>query len=184
MLTAITSWRGNPDEVRSARVYSQCSVRESRPKPVLAMASILRPRLAAADRSSPTGRRCIPAFGSRIRREHPLPEHLRRFAAEANPTRSERDSYAPKTCIPYVHFSTGGSDTPKAKGSRPALYYRGRGATVADRPFHRRIRDTWTALKRWVQRAEPEAPEDPYAYVGAPTKPRTPRRSAAAKAEP
>ena len=49
---------------------------------------------------------------------------------------------------------------------------------------HRRIRATCTTLKRWFQRAEPEAPEDPYAYAGAPKKPRTPRRSAAAKAEP
>ncbi|HEY1220247.1 MAG: hypothetical protein ABSE42_04150 [Bryobacteraceae bacterium] len=55
---------------------------------------------------------------------------------------------------------------------------------MAYRPVRRRIRDTWTALKRWFRRAEPETPEDPYAYVGAPKKPRTPRRSAAAKAEP
>ena len=55
---------------------------------------------------------------------------------------------------------------------------------MAHRPVHRRIRDTWGTLKRWFQRAEPEAPEDPYAYAGAPKKPRTPRRSAAAKAEP
>jgi len=55
---------------------------------------------------------------------------------------------------------------------------------VAYRPVHRRIRDTWKAVKRWFQRAEPEPPEDPYAYVGAPKKPRTPSRSASAEAEP
>ena len=55
---------------------------------------------------------------------------------------------------------------------------------MAYRPVHRRIRDTWTAVKRWLQRAEPEPPEDPYAYVGAPKKPRTPTRSASAEAEP
>ncbi len=32
-------------------------------------------------------------------------------------------------------------------------------------------------------RKEPEAPEDPYSYVTAPRKPRTPNRSAAAVAE-
>jgi len=53
---------------------------------------------------------------------------------------------------------------------------------VAYDRVHRRIRDTWTALKRWFQCAEPEAPEE--AYVGAPRKPRTPRRRAAAEAEP
>lgn len=34
------------------------------------------------------------------------------------------------------------------------------------------------------RKPEPESPEDPYSYVGAPKKPRTPRRSAAAVAEP
>ncbi len=55
---------------------------------------------------------------------------------------------------------------------------------MAYRRVRPRIRDSWTTLKRWFQRAEPEAPDDPYAYVGAPKKPRTPPRSAAAKAEP
>jgi hypothetical protein len=64
------------------------------------------------------------------------------------------------------------------------VYDRGRRVAMAYRPVHRRIHDTWSKMKRWFQRAEPEAPEDPYAYVGAPKKPRTPPRSAAAKAEP
>lgn len=55
---------------------------------------------------------------------------------------------------------------------------------MTDRRVRRPIRDTWMALRRWFRRAEPEAPEDPYAYVGAPRKPRTPRRSAAAKVDP
>jgi hypothetical protein len=38
-------------------------------------------------------------------------------------------------------------------------------------------------LKRLFQRHDPEPPEDPYAYVGAPKKPRPPSRSAAV-AEP
>jgi hypothetical protein len=37
-------------------------------------------------------------------------------------------------------------------------------------------------IKRLLKR-EPEPPEDPYAYVGAPKKPRLPRRSASAAAE-
>ena len=36
-------------------------------------------------------------------------------------------------------------------------------------------------LKRWLPK-EPEPPEDPYSYVGAPKKPRPPRLSASAKA--
>ncbi|MFY9727587.1 MAG: hypothetical protein WB579_19720 [Bryobacteraceae bacterium] len=55
---------------------------------------------------------------------------------------------------------------------------------MAYRRVRRPIRDTGTTLKRWFERAEPEAPEDLYAHVGAPKKPRTPPRSAAAKAEP
>ena len=45
-----------------------------------------------------------------------------------------------------------------------------------------RLRGLMDALKRLL-RKEPEPPEDPYAYVGAPKKPRPPHRSAAA-AEP
>jgi len=52
---------------------------------------------------------------------------------------------------------------PSPKRITSLLYDRGRRAAVSDRPVHRRIRDTWTAAKRWFQRAEPEAPEDPYA---------------------
>jgi hypothetical protein len=37
-------------------------------------------------------------------------------------------------------------------------------------------------IKRLLNR-KPEPPEDPYAYVGAPKKPRLPRRSASAAAE-
>src|ERR1039458_7943553 len=44
------------------------------------------------------------------------------------------------------------------------VYDRGRRVAMAYRPVRRRIRDSWTTLKRWFQRAEPEAPEDPYAY--------------------
>ena len=36
-------------------------------------------------------------------------------------------------------------------------------------------------LKRWLSK-EPEPPEDPYSYVGAPKKPRPPRLSTSAKA--
>jgi hypothetical protein len=45
-----------------------------------------------------------------------------------------------------------------------------------------RIRAAIARLKRMFKR-EPEQPEDPYAYVGAPKKPRLPQRSAAV-AEP
>ena len=44
-------------------------------------------------------------------------------------------------------------------------------------------------MREWLQRIkrifrrEPDVPDDPYAYVGAPKKPRTPLRSASA-AEP
>jgi len=38
-------------------------------------------------------------------------------------------------------------------------------------------------IKRWFQRPRPELPEDPYAIVTAPKKPRPPGRSAAAVAE-
>ena len=45
-----------------------------------------------------------------------------------------------------------------------------------------RLRELAARLKR-LFRKEPEPPEDPHAYVGAPKKPRPPHRSAAA-AEP
>jgi hypothetical protein len=44
------------------------------------------------------------------------------------------------------------------------------------------LRDTWKKIARFFKR-EPESPDDPFALVGAPKKPRPPRRSAAA-AEP
>ena len=50
------------------------------------------------------------------------------------------------------------------------------------RPKPSKARQWLDRLKRLFKR-EPEAPEDPYAYVGAPKKPRPPMRSRAA-AEP
>jgi hypothetical protein len=46
----------------------------------------------------------------------------------------------------------------------------------------RPIRDVLERLKRFFRR-EPESPDDPYALVGAPKKPRQPHRSAAAAVE-
>jgi hypothetical protein len=48
------------------------------------------------------------------------------------------------------------------------------------RSTHSRVRDILKRLSRFLKR---EPPEDPYAYVGAPRKPKLPGRSAAA-AEP
>jgi hypothetical protein len=39
-------------------------------------------------------------------------------------------------------------------------------------------------IKRWLRRGHPEHPDDPYALVGAPKKPRPPLRSAAAAVRP
>jgi hypothetical protein len=50
------------------------------------------------------------------------------------------------------------------------------------RSLNRRVRDAMERVKRFFKR-EPESPDDPYALVGAPKKPRPPSRSAAA-AEP
>ena len=50
------------------------------------------------------------------------------------------------------------------------------------RPGRDRLSKFWSQLKRFLKR-EPEPPEDPFAFVGAPKKPRPPRRSAAV-AEP
>jgi hypothetical protein len=47
---------------------------------------------------------------------------------------------------------------------------------------HNRIHRVMERIKRMFKRA-PEPPEDPYAYVGAPKKPRPPHRSGA-QAEP
>jgi len=44
------------------------------------------------------------------------------------------------------------------------------------------LRDTIEKIKRFFKR-KPEPPEDPYAMVGAPKKPRPPLRSARAEAE-
>ena len=49
-----------------------------------------------------------------------------------------------------------------------------------------RLEQLLRKLKKWIKsepEPEPGSPEDPYAYVGAPKKPRPPNRSAAA-AEP
>ena len=47
-----------------------------------------------------------------------------------------------------------------------------------------RLRELLRKLKSWIKpEPEPESPGDPYAYVGAPKKPRPSNRSAAA-AEP
>jgi hypothetical protein len=47
------------------------------------------------------------------------------------------------------------------------------------RNLHRRVRDAMDRIKRLFRR-EPESPDDPYALVGAPKKPRPPHRSASA----
>jgi len=66
---------------------------------------------------------------------------------------------------------------------RPTLreYHRSKeGTGMNRRPAHRKIRETLARVKRFFKR-EPESPGDPYAYVGAPRKPRLPQRSAAAQ---
>ena len=51
-------------------------------------------------------------------------------------------------------------------------------------PSRRRLHDVLDRVRRFFKREpEPGSPEDPYALVGAPKKPRPPHRSAAA-AEP
>jgi hypothetical protein len=47
---------------------------------------------------------------------------------------------------------------------------------------NRRMREWLDRVKRFFKR-KPDAPEDPYAYVTAPKKPRPPYRSAAAVAD-
>jgi hypothetical protein len=47
-----------------------------------------------------------------------------------------------------------------------------------------RMRHTMASLKRLLKREEPEPPDDPYAMVTAPKKPRPPHRSAAVADEP
>lgn len=46
------------------------------------------------------------------------------------------------------------------------------------------IREAKAALRRFLRRGRPEFPDDPYAMVGAPTKPRPPLRSSSAAVEP
>ena len=48
-------------------------------------------------------------------------------------------------------------------------------------PPRRHFRDAVERIKRFFKRT-PEPPDDPYAMVGAPKKPRLPRRSAGAEA--
>ncbi|MGA2266946.1 MAG: hypothetical protein ABSH44_00625 [Bryobacteraceae bacterium] len=52
------------------------------------------------------------------------------------------------------------------------------------RAWHERIRRTMGALRRFLKRERPDPPDDPYAMVGAPKKPRPPHRSAAVADEP
>ena len=47
--------------------------------------------------------------------------------------------------------------------------------------LHEGVRDAMERIRRFFKR-EPESPDDPYALVGAPKKPRPPRRSASAAA--
>jgi hypothetical protein len=50
--------------------------------------------------------------------------------------------------------------------------------------FDMTARQIKNGIRRFFKRRQLEPPEDPYAYVGAPKKPRPPYRSAAAAAEP
>jgi hypothetical protein len=54
--------------------------------------------------------------------------------------------------------------------------------SMKQRSPHHPVRDVLQRLKRFFKR-EPESPDDPYALVGAPKKPRPPHRSAAAAVE-
>jgi hypothetical protein len=49
------------------------------------------------------------------------------------------------------------------------------------RPVHKVLID---GIRRWMERRKPEHPDDPFAMVGAPKKPRPPLRTLAAKAKP
>jgi len=55
--------------------------------------------------------------------------------------------------------------------------------TVTDHSQDSRLKKLLRRIRRLLKR-EPEPPEDPYAYVGAPQKPRLPHRSASAAVEP
>jgi hypothetical protein len=52
------------------------------------------------------------------------------------------------------------------------------------RSLRERVRRTMASLKRRLKREGPEPPDDPYAMVTAPKKPRPPHRSAAVADEP
>ena len=52
------------------------------------------------------------------------------------------------------------------------------------RSWRERLRWTMASLKRLLKREGPESPDDPYAMVTAPKKPRPPHRSAAVADEP
>jgi hypothetical protein len=54
---------------------------------------------------------------------------------------------------------------------------------MTDRSQGSRLQRVRDRIRRLFKR-EPEPPEDPYAYVGAPKKPRLPHRSASAAVEP
>ncbi len=52
------------------------------------------------------------------------------------------------------------------------------------RSLRERMRRTVASLKRFLKRERPDPPDDPYAMVTAPKKPRPPHRSAAVADEP
>ena len=52
------------------------------------------------------------------------------------------------------------------------------------RSWRERMRRTVASVKRLLKRERPEPPDDPYAMVTAPKKPRLPHRSAAVADEP
>jgi hypothetical protein len=53
------------------------------------------------------------------------------------------------------------------------------GTAMKERSARRRTYELLKKIRRFLKR-EPDPPDDPYAYVGAPKKPRPPHRSAAA----
>jgi hypothetical protein len=52
------------------------------------------------------------------------------------------------------------------------------------RSLRERMRHIMASLKRFLKREKPDSPDDPYAMVTAPKKPRPPHRSAALADEP
>jgi hypothetical protein len=69
------------------------------------------------------------------------------------------------------------------KRGETELCLSGERGTVTDHFQDSRLKQLLARLRRLLKR-EPELPEDPYAYVGAPKKPRLPHRSASAAVEP